>query len=812
MNSVAFKVKQKVKNTIERKIPIDSNNEQYILAVAMANKPALEMLVTETDHDHFLYVNHKVLYQCCKYLFENKIEVTPDSIDVVRKKFKRGETLRINYTTELLATFTEQFNETAYKFHLSKLKDDKVKDKLTMELIPNLEQMLTDTTISTDMILDQLGRIVASVEETTIDSDFKFIPLSQVDAEYNEEIKLREAGSSFGTTGYEKLDRYLTDGLSVSKMTIVAGRPGMGKCLKSLTKILMFDGSTKNVEDIEVGDIVMGPDSKPRRVLSLHSGREEMFDVIPNKGDTWGCNRNHVLSVRMSSDNGSQYKKGQIINLSVDEYLAKGTKFKHHAKQWRTGVEFSEQEVEYDPYLIGVWLGDGDRNTARITNPEPEIKDYLLSLQPRFNVTESKDSCSCPYFYLSDKQDPDNTISANLFFRYLKNNCIVDDCKIIPKKYLINDRKNRLQLLAGLIDTDGGLECGCYRITTKYDGLCEDILYLARSLGFAAYKKRKTATIKSIEFSGEYWCITISGNIEEIPCKVARKIPQADRQMNKDVLNVGFKLKSTGVGDYYGFTVDGDNLFLLGDFTVVHNSALVANVILRLGLIGIPCAIFNFEMDCISMYDRMVAIRANIPITNLIRDRDKLSQDEKIREEKAKEELKKLPVYFYTASTQTMAGIQRDIRLLKERYGVKVVAYDLFDKIRFNSNGNRSTADVLNDSLKMVQGFGRDFKIHQMLVVQIGRSAEKRKNKRPRLSELKDAGGFEERADNVFFLYRPSYYDSPDAEDEQEEVSVESAEEIEVIIAKQRQGVANVKVILDFWPATTTIAEPILTM
>jgi len=210
------------------------------------------------------------------------------------------------------------------------------------------------------------------------------------------------------------------------------------------------------------------------------------------------------------------------------------------------------------------------------------------------------------------------------------------------------------------------------------------------------------------------------------------------------------------------------------------------------------------------MYDRMIAVRANIPITRLIRQRDQMTPDEKARERKAKDELRSLPIYFYTASTQTMSGIQRDIRILKEKYGVKIVAYDLFDKIRFNYSGNRSTADIMNESLKLIQGMGRDFNIHQILVVQIGRSAEKRKNKRPKLSELKDAGGFEERADNVFFLYRPSYYNNPE-EEEEGSSSVDHSEDVEVIIAKQRQGTSNMKVILDFWPATTTIAEPILT-
>ena len=801
---MGFKVADE-KKKVDRLIPIDSNNEQYILAHAMTSTRALDILATEVDHDLFLYLNHRALAQCCQYLANSKVKITADSIDLVKKKFHKGATVKLEYTTELMSVFDSPFDEENYRFHIAKLRDDKVKERLSMQMLPALAKSMLDPSATTDKLVDEVGKMLRFLEDGRSDTEFKFIPLATVDVEHNEEIKLRDAGGSFGSTGYDKLDRYLTDGLSATKLTIVAGRPAMGKSYAKGTPTLMYDGTIKNVEDIVVGDLVMGPDSKPRKVLTVHAGREEMFDVIPKKGDTWGCNRSHILSVRMSSDNGDQYKKGQIINLSIDEYLAKNNKFKHHAKQYRVGVEFPERKLDYDPYLIGLWLGDGDRAGPRITNSEPEIKEYLTSLTPQFTIHEGETNNGCPNYYLSERDG-----GKNLFLNYIRQNCIVDDCKVIPKEILVNSRKNRLQLLAGLLDTDGGLECGCYRITTKYDQLCEDILYLARSLGFAAYKKRKTATIKSLDFSGEYWCITISGNIENIPCKVARRIPQVDRKMNKDVLNVGFELKSAGDGNYYGFSVDGDHLYLLGDFTVVHNSALVANILLRLGLLGIPVAIFNFEMDCISMYDRMIAVRANIPITRLIRQREQMSPDEKARELKAKDELKKLPIYFYTASTQTMSGIQRDIRILKEKYGVKVIAYDLFDKIRFNYSGNRSTADIMNESLKLIQGMGRDFDIHQILVVQIGRSAEKRKNKRPKLSELKDAGGFEERADNVFFLYRPSYYNNPE-EEEEGSTSVDQSEDIEVIIAKQRQGTSNMKIVLDFWPATTTIAEPILT-
>ena len=62
---------------------------------------------------------------------------------------------------------------------------------------------------------------------------------------------------------------------------VVCGHVDAGKCFQAGTRIKMFDGSSKNVEDIKMGDELMGIDSKVRSVLSTTSGYSEMFNIIP---------------------------------------------------------------------------------------------------------------------------------------------------------------------------------------------------------------------------------------------------------------------------------------------------------------------------------------------------------------------------------------------------------------------------------------------------------------------------------------------------------------------------------------------------
>ena len=143
---------------------------------------------------------------------------------------------------------------------------------------------------------------------------------------------------------------------------------GSGKCLGRGTPVLMFDGTIKTVENIVVNDLLMGPDSVPRRVVSLAQGREAMYRISPKKGEAYVVNGSHILSLRMTPGNRIGFLDDEIINISVREYLAKNKTFKHCAKAWGVGVNFSPQKpLPLDPYFLGVWYGDG---TKKLTLPQ----------------------------------------------------------------------------------------------------------------------------------------------------------------------------------------------------------------------------------------------------------------------------------------------------------------------------------------------------------------------------------------------------------------------------------------------------------
>ncbi len=784
---------------VKRVVPIDRLNETFLLGHALNDRNRCEELVS-INHDNFLFVNHKIIHKCLSYIIENKLEIDVDAIHTLKDRFGGSVSVKLEYLGELQSAFKDEVTEENYAFHISKLKNDAMKDSIYIKHLPYFQELLTDPKCGAEEIMKVMTDINGVVDGSHLDSEFKFTNAVETIRDYNEELKIRGEDGDFRTTGYKKLDEVLTDGFSKCRMTIIAGRTSQGKCHGALTKILMHDGSIKCAKDIRTGDKLMGPDSKPRNVLSTTFGTGPMYRIKPYRGDSWECNDAHILSLKMNHDNGNVFTKDQMINISVIDYLNETKKFKHCAKLWRTGVEFEESTVEHPPYLIGLWLGDGATNAPSITNSDDEIISYLKNLEDyTVRVTPDRNTFT---LYISKKDTSDRR--HNRLLDYVRDCAYINKEKRIPKEYLINSRNIRLELLAGLIDTDGFKICESnYEIVTKYEGLCEDILYLCRSLSLSATKRLKRSTIKSIGFVGYYWKIIIGGDLHNIPVKVERrKVKKYTKRVNP--LYSGFKVESLGVDKYYGFELDCDHLYLLNDFTVTHNTLLLCNIFLRQARSGIPVALYNFEMDSHSMIDRFISMITNIPLINIVKTRAKLTEEDLEKERKAKAEIESLPIFFYQVSTQTPEGIKRDLKILKDKYKVQVVAYDLFDKIKFPFVKNRSTADNINFTLKEIQGFGRDIGLHQILVVQVGRSAEQRRNKRPKLSELKDAGGYEERADNVLFVYRDQYYN--DAE-EKEEIGVEHSEDMEIIIAKQRQGAINVKVLLNFFPATMRVCD-----
>ncbi len=382
----------------------------------------------------------------------------------------------------------------------------------------------------------------------------------------------------------EAIDEVLRAYAAGKKAPVIVAATG---CHAAGQGVLMFDGSIKLVEDVVVGDLLMGPDGDPRSVLSLCRGTDEMVRITPTKGADMVVNMDHILTLVRTNDGGPLANK--TTDISVREYLQQHKTYKHIHKLFRVPVSFDSwffEDRPIDPYFMGVLLGDGSMaRSIGVTKPDQEIRDevhrqaVIWGLKVRFDGDEGDSNCT---LYLSGergRRDTNGLISA---LKSLSLHGRKSHDKFVPRTYLVAPRSARLAVLAGLLDTDGSLSHSGYDFISKSQQLSEDTCYLARSLGLAAYileceKGCQTGTV------GTYWRVSVSGDTQIIPCRIARKAAPA-RQQIKDALRTGFKITPEGIGDYYGFTLSGDGRYLLDDFTVTHNSGksvLAGNIINR---------------------------------------------------------------------------------------------------------------------------------------------------------------------------------------------------------------------------------------
>lgn len=367
-----------------------------------------------------------------------------------------------------------------------------------------------------------------------------------------------------------------------------SGRLGLptryGKCFGKGTPVMMADGSVKAVEEVVTGDFVMGPDSKPRKVEGCTQGRSQLYRIIPNyNGMPWVCNDEHILHVQRTRESKipTQNKAfGTCENITVKDWLAAPKWFRHVRKMRRVAVDFPEKELPIPPYIYGLWLGDGHSDRVAFTNMEPEVWEAIEKWGASEGLIEAVEGGvaagrACTRAWVKTRGKSNAGRGSNPLRSWFRKN---KKSEGIQEDYKTANRQQRLELLAGILDTDGesnkGSNCG---VLSKYKALADDIAWLCNSLGFGAVsrpcqKKAQTGPYRT------YWRVGIRGNTNEIPFRVPRKIRIRANKFNP--LTTGFKVEDAGYGDYYGFALeDPEGLFLLGDCTVVHNTYCLINIL-----------------------------------------------------------------------------------------------------------------------------------------------------------------------------------------------------------------------------------------
>lgn len=354
-------------------------------------------------------------------------------------------------------------------------------------------------------------------------------------------------------------------------------------CHAKGTKIRMYDGSLKNIEEVIEGDLVMGRDSKPREVVETYYGWDDLYEVKQSHGLPYTCNSQHELRLLRTQFKNKKRKKElrrKEVDVQTKDYYEGQENSKIYSRKYSSVdselINYPRRELKLHPYFMGLWCGDGFTGYKKICGAisDTETLEWLK------NYAESEDrfSYSLSYEHGGVGQSTwrfrlkDSTMSTKN--NWWSNNFKGRD-KYIHEDYLINSRENRLELLAGLIDSDGTYDYNknCYVFCNANYNLIKQVFILCKSLGF----KTKIAEIgKRSGFHSknpkDKYNVIIWGNIMSIPCRIERKKAKENSHISKRGSNrKSISVEKVGYGEYFGIKVDGDNLYLLEDYTVTHN-------------------------------------------------------------------------------------------------------------------------------------------------------------------------------------------------------------------------------------------------
>ena len=396
------------------------------------------------------------------------------------------------------------------------------------------------------------------------------------------------------------------------------------ECFAPDTPILLWSGIIKKAKDIIVGDYLIDDNGNSIRVKSTCSGYKTMYDIIPKKKNfmTYTVTDNHILTLKARNHTSNPTKKHQkysfrwfdekqlkytskhfetkeelenfsskiedVIDITIEKYLSLPSSVQKELYTFKCpGINWKTKEVALDPYILGMWLGDGMSCGYAFATADKELMDKWIEwgvdndatinhgLKYKYNISST----------INNTQEgiaPNKTEKAPLRKLLAKYDLVKN--KHIPMDYLVNDRKTRLSVLAGIVDTDGNVRANGHEIRICQGEPNYKIIYdtefLARSLGFSCHLNDGTCsyTVNGEKRQKPYKELTITGQyLYEIPTVLPRK------KLNKfenptsikrcaSFMQSSFELVEKDVQEFVGWQVEGSGRFLLGDMSTVHNT------------------------------------------------------------------------------------------------------------------------------------------------------------------------------------------------------------------------------------------------
>lgn len=351
---------------------------------------------------------------------------------------------------------------------------------------------------------------------------------------------------------------------------------------QSLDSLILTPKGWIKLRYLKEGDYVIGSDGKPTKVIKLHPIVNEMLYKVKTRDNRETiCNGGHLWKVF-----DSRIEKDAVYNtkklLRTYKYIHKDNRGKwkesyesyHYFLDTVKPIRFKKQELPVDPYVLGLWLGDGHSAGTRLTGIQEDLEYYIQHLEKigyyhgsfKNNTTSKAKTMSISNVPI-DRTGHKECLSKILRDYNLTNN------KHIPNIYLFNSLENRIALLQGLIDTDGTVDIGGtqFSFCNKNEQLIDNFLELLRGLGGTGTKTKNC-------YNG-FTSFRVNCRVPEgiIPCQLPRKVSRWKGSIKTKTAITA--IEENGIGECRCISIaNPDGLYVTDDYMLTHNSTLATMI------------------------------------------------------------------------------------------------------------------------------------------------------------------------------------------------------------------------------------------
>jgi len=593
------------------------------------------------------------------------------------------------------------------------------------------------------------------------DADSGYTKASTIVADVYQNLESKD-NKKFVPTGFKDVD-FLIGGIERKNLMVIAGRPSMGKELTLDSTVLLSCGRTKRMGDIKMNDSLASIDGKPSNVIGIYpQGKKPIFKITFRDGRTVEAGLEHQWEVMFR-----KWKKPRVVTTKwlIDNMNKPSYKNRLHIPQV-SGDFGIDDHISIPPYLLGVLLGDGSfRSGIRLSSTQDFILNKISSM---LNDVSLHHDSNGEYRLTTVKGKRNWLLEAIKEFGLYKK---LSSEKFIPKEYLEATKSTRLNLINGLIDTDGTVEkTGSITYSTSSKQLALDFQLLARSLGcFCSMSSRipsYTYKNKSLEGKRNY-CLYISCNDKKklvtLPCKKDRVRETREQRLN--IISIDY----VGEKEAQCISVDHDRcLYVTGDYIVTHNTAIAMGICLN-AAVNYNVCFSSVEMDNESVGFRMMSTVSDMDL-KLLRTGAVKSVDAWRKAADAVETLSQLNFYIDDNPKRSASQIAAQARRHNAQHGVDVLMIDYVGLLT-PENARKNRTEQIAEMTRTFKQLAKELNCGVILLCQLNREAD---GQIPTLAHLRESGAVEQDADTILFPRR--FID-----DHGDEMA-------EVIVAKNRNG------------------------